>query len=268
MESTGCYGRQAAATLTAAGFQVCVVQPGRVRSFAASIGVRAKTDPIDARVIARFAAATQPRTTTPLPADIAILRALVDRRDQIIEMRKQEDNRLEALGDATIAKELRRSIKRLILQERSYTRRIAAHLAAHQRLQRINERLQEETGVGPQTAATLLAYFPELGTVNRQQAAALAGLAPYDRASGPRDAKRAIFGGRKRLRRALYLAAVSAARWSPWLKDVYTSLRAKGKCAKVAIIACARKLLVRLNSLVAAVLNTPATHHAGMQTST
>jgi transposase len=264
MESTGCYGRAAAAALTAAGYQVAVVQPGRVHSFAASIGVRAKTDPIDARVIARFAAATQPRTTTPPPADTAALRVLVDRRDQIIEMRKQEENRLEAIGDATIAKELRTSIKRLIAAERTYTQRIAAHLATHQRLQRVSECLQGETGVGPQTVAVLLAYFPELGTINRQQAAALAGLAPYDRASGMRDGKRAIAGGRKRLRRALYLAAVSAARWSPWLKDVYTALRAKGKCAKVAIIACARKLLVRLNSLVAAVLK-PVAQHEGAQ---
>jgi transposase len=89
-----------------------------------------------------------------------------------------------------------------------------------------------------------------LGTVNRQQVAALAGLAPYDRASGTHDGKRAIYGGRKRIRKALYLAALTASRWSPWLKEVYTALRKKGKCAKVALIACARKLLVRLNSLV------------------
>ena len=121
-------------------------------------------------------------------------------------------------------------------------------------MRRISERLQEEAGVGLQTAATLMAYFPELGHLNRQRAAALAGLAPYDRTSGTYDGKRSIHGGRRRIRKALYLAAVSASRWSPWLKQVYANLRAKGKCAKVALIACARRLLIRLNSLAAEVL--------------
>ena len=254
MESTGCYGREVAAALTAAGYQVAIVQPGRVRHFAASIGVRAKTDPIDARVIARFAEATKPRPTAPPSAEIVKLRALVDRRDQLIEMRKQEENRLESVADQVIAKELTASIKRLVAAEERYTKQIATCIDAHPEFQRISERLQEESGVGPQTAAVLLAHFPELGRINRQQAAALAGLAPYDHASGTRDGKRAIYGGRKRIRRALYIAAVSAARWSPWLKDVYANLRAKGKCAKVALIACARKLLVRLNSLAAMAL--------------
>ena len=137
---------------------------------------------------------------------------------------------------------------------------MAAQISACPSLRCISERLQEESGVGPQTAAVLLAHFPELGTINRQRAAALAGLAPYTRSSGTYEGKRSIYGGRARLRKALYLAAVSAVRWSSWLKDVYVSLRAKGKCAKVALIACARKLLVRLNSLAASALrisNTP-----------
>lgn len=254
MESTGCYGRAVAAALTAAGYPVAIVQPGRVRYFAGSLGIHAKSDPIDARVIARFAEATQPRTTAPPSAELARLRALVDRRDQIIEMRKQEENRLESVEDREIAKEVKASIKRLVKAEAAYTKRMAAHMAAHPALQRISERLQDESGVGLQTAATLLAHFPELGRVNRQQAAALAGVAPYDHASGKRDGRRSIFGGRKRVRRALYLAALSASRWNPWLKEIYANLRAKGKCAKVAIIACARKLLVRLNSLAAAVV--------------
>lgn len=255
MESTGCYGREAAAALTAAGYAVAIVQAGRVRHFAASLGIRAKTDPIDARVIARFAEATKPRCMSPASAEVSTLRALVDRREQVIEMRKQEGNRLESVADPVIAKELKQSIKRLVTAEATYTRQIAACIDAHPAFRRISERLQDESGVGPQTAATLLAYFPELGRINRQQAAALAGLAPYDHASGTHDGKRAIFGGRKRIRRALYLAAISAARWSPWVKDIYVNLRARGKCAKVALIACARKLLVRLNSLVATALS-------------
>jgi transposase len=254
MESTGTYARAAAAALTAAGYQVAIVQPGRVRHFAGSLGIHAKSDPIDARIIARFAEATKPRGTTPPPAEVTRLRALVDRRDQVIEMRKQEENRLESVDDREIAKELKANIRRLVAAEAAYTKRLAAFIATSADLRRISDRLQDESGVGLQTAATLLAHFPELGRVNRQQAAALAGLAPYDHASGKRDGRRSIFGGRKRIRRALYLAALSAARWNPWLKAFYANLRAKGKCAKVALIACARKLLVRLNSLAAAAL--------------
>jgi len=255
MESTGCYGREALAMLTAAGHQVAIVQPGRVRAFAASLGIRAKTDPIDARVIARFAEATKPRSTQPPTKEVARLRALVDRRDQLIEMRKQEANRLESTADPLITKDMRASIKRLEKAEETYSKHIHTCIQAHEGMRALSERLQEESGVGLQTAATLLAYFPELGRLNRQRAAALAGLAPYDRASGTNDGKRSTYGGRRRLRRALYLAATTAARWSPWLKEIYAKLRAKGKCAKVAIIACARKLLVRLNSIAAQVLD-------------
>jgi transposase len=235
MESTGCYGREAATALIAAGFQVAIVQPGRVRHFAASLGIRAKTDPIDAQVIARFAAATKPRPLMPTEPGVTRLRALVDRRDQIIEMRKQEENHLETVTDPVVVKDLKASIRRLEASEKAFTKRLAAAMSDDPELLRISECLQQETGVGPQTAATLIAYLPELGTVNRQQVAALAGLAPYDRASGTHDGKRAIYGGRKRIRKALYLAALAASRWSPWLGDVYTALREKGKCAKVAL---------------------------------
>jgi transposase len=254
MESTGCYGRGAAVALIAAGYQVAIVQPGRVRSFAASIGVRAKTDPIDARVIARFGEATKPRSTA-LPADnIAKLRALIDRRDQIIDMRKQEENRQEGVTEPLILKDLRASVKKLVKSELAYAKKIADAIEQDVDMKRISDGLQKESGVGLQTAATLLAHFPELGHINRQQAAALAGLAPYDRSSGTSNGKRMIAGGRKRIRRALYMAAITASRWSPWIKDHYASLRSKGKCAKVALIACARKLLVRLNSIAAGIL--------------
>lgn len=161
----------------------------------------------------------------------------------------------ESVADPVIAKELKRSIKRLVAAEAAYTKQIGACIDAHPEFRRISERLQDESGVGLQTAATLLAYFPELGRINRQQAAALAGLAPYDHASGTHDGKRAIFGGTRRIRRALYLAAISAARWSSWVKSFYANLRARGKCAKVALIACVRKPLVRLNSLAGRALS-------------
>jgi transposase len=254
LESTGCYGRAVTAALIAAGYQVAVVQPGRVRHFAASIGVRAKTDPIDAKVIARFAQATQPRPLTPPSEAVLRLRALVDRRDQVLDMRIQDENRLETIADPLIAREVRANIARLRRIEERYAQQIAAAIEADEGLRAVGDRLQEESGVGLHTTAVLLAHCPELGQLNRQRAAALAGLAPYDRSSGTSERKRTIYGGRQRLRRALYLAAISAVRWNPTLKDLYANLRARGKPAKVALIACARKLLVRLNSLAAAVL--------------
>lgn len=257
LESTGRYGQDVALNLVAAGFAVAVVQPGRVRHFAFSLGVRAKTDPIDAHVIARYGEATKPRPLSPVPAEVTRLRALVDRRDQVVGMRKQEANRLEACTDLVIAKELRASIARLKKSEASYARDITRHLAAHERLHRISQALQGEVGVATLTAATLIAYLPELGSVNRQQVAAVAGLAPYDHSSGPHEGKRAIAGGRRQLRRALYLSAITAARFNEWIRPIYLGLRQRGKCAKVAVIACARRLLVRLNSLAARALAQP-----------
>lgn len=258
LESTGSYGQALVSALGDAGVAVAVVQPGRVRSYASSLGVRAKTDPIDAQVIARFGEATRPRLFTPPPPEVLHLRALVERRDQVIEQRKQEQNRLDVMSNPVIAKELRASVKRLRASELAYTKHIAKHIAAHETLRRLSEALQQEAGVGLQTAATLLAHLPELGTLNRQEIAALGGLAPYDQASGTRDGKRAIYGGRRRLRRALYMAAITAGRCSDWLGEVYRKLRERGKPAKVALIACARKLLVRLNSIAAKALREPA----------
>jgi transposase len=262
LESTGCYGQGVVAALVAAGMAVAVVQPGRVRDYAHSLGIRAKTDPIDAKVIAQFGQATKPRLFTPLTPEVLHLRALVDRRDQLIELRKQEQNHLEATTNPTITKDLRASIKRLIVAEKAYTKHIADHIAKHERLARLSDALQDESGVGLQTAATLLAHLPELGTLNRQQAAALGGLAPFDRASGKHDGKRTIYGGRRRLRRALYLAALTAGRCSTWLKDIYQKLLKRGKPKKVALIACARKLLIRLNTIAAKALK-PTTQIQG-----
>jgi transposase len=257
VESTGSYGQALTAALGDAGIAVAVVQPGRVRSYASSLGVRAKTDPIDAQVIARFGEATKPRLFTPPPPEVLHLRALVERRDQIIEQRKQEQNRLEVQPNPVIAKELRASVKRLRASEQTYTKHIAQHIAKHEALSHLSAALQQEAGVGLQTAATLLAHLPELGTLNRQEVAALSGVAPYDQASGSRDGKRAIAGGRRRLRRALYMAAITAGRCSPWLSEIYQKLIKRGKPAKVAIIACARKLLVRLNTIAKALRQTP-----------
>ena len=251
IESTGIYGQALARALIVAGLPVAVVQPGRVRNFARSLNILAKTDAIDAVVIARFAAATKPRHYT-LPAEhLARLRAVSDRRDQLVEDRVREENRLEACTDATIAKSLRASITALDKGVAKLDATIAEIIACDPTLKTKNDLLQNETGVGPQTAAILLAQLPELGTVNRQQIGALAGLVPYDRSSGNHDGQRHIYGGRARVREALYMATIAACRWNKHIAECYQHLLKRGKANKVARIACARKLLIRLNTLLA-----------------
>jgi len=251
IESTGCYHRELAIALSAAGLPVAIVQPGCVRHYAKGMGQLAKSDAIDARMIARFGAEREPRLWTMPQAETAHLRALVDRRDQVVEMRTSEQNRLEACADPFIARDLRRSIARLEKAVCALDATIAAHIAAHEPLKRVSEALQTEAGVGAQTAAVLLAHLPELGHINRQRVAALVGFAPYVHESGQRKGTVGIVGGRRRLRRALYMAAISAARWNHWIAPLYRRLRERGKPAKVALVACGRKLVIRLNTIAA-----------------
>lgn len=251
MEATGIYGQAVATALMQAGYSVAVVQPGCVRHFARSQNILAKTDAIDARLIARYGEVHKPRVLQKPSVSCVRLRALIDRREQIIHARVSEQNHREACQDADIRKELTATIQRLRKQERRYDKKIGALMAADQQLTKKRQCLESEMGVGTQTASVLLAHLPELGTVNRQQIAALVGLAPYNRDSGTMRGKRAIAGGRRRLRKALFLAAMTAVRWNEWLKEVYVKLLKRGKCKMVAIIACARKLIIRLNALMA-----------------
>lgn len=258
IESTGIYGQQCVQALGEAGLPVALVQPGRVRHFARSTGLMAKTDAIDAVLIARFGEAVKPRLhQAPTPAQ-AQLRAWSDRRSQIVEDRVREQNRLEACCDPVVAKHIRASIRRLEATEKALDRRIAQAISADATLRAKNDVVCQEAGVGPHTAAVLLGQLPELGAVNRQQISALAGLAPYDQSSGQWQGRRAIYGGRASVRRALYMAALTAVRWNDNLKAMYERLLGRGKDKKLALIACARKLLVRLNSLVAQAFNQQA----------
>lgn len=257
LEATGVYGQAIIEALMLAGYAVAMVQPGCVRHFAQSENLHAKTDAIDAMVIARFAEGRKLRFVQKTPDIIVSLRAKIDRRDQIILMRVSEENHLEANRNASVQKEIKAHIKRLEKQEKEYNKKIADLIATDQTLTTKRKLLENESGIGAQTAAVLLAHLPELGTVNRQEIAALVGLAPYNHDSGTMRAKRSIYGGRRRLRKALYLAALSAVRWSDWLKDTYVNLLKRGKSKKVALIACARKLIIRLNSLLAAANKTP-----------
>jgi transposase len=255
VESTGIYGKELVRALIQAGFGVAVVQAGRARHFARSINALAKTDQIDAMMLARFGEATSPRLHQLPSTAVEQLRALSERRRQIIEDRVREQNRLEACLDPHITKGLRASIARLEKAEKSLDTKIAHAIDVDHVFAAARDTLCAESGVGIQTATILITRLPELGEVNRQQIAALAGLAPYDQSSGTWKGKRAIYGGRADVRQALYLAALSAVRWNPTIKDVYQRLLKNGKDKKLALIACARKLLVRLNSLMTAAAN-------------
>lgn len=258
IESTGVYGQELVRALVVAGLPVAVVQPGRVRFFARSKNILAKTDAIDAKVIAQFAEAVKPRRFELPSTQLTRLRAYSDRRDQVVEDRVREQNRLEACTDSDISKLLRASIELLTKHQETLTRDIAKIIASDATLKAKSDILQNETGIGALTASILLAQLPELGAVNRQEVGALAGLVPYDRSSGTYDGSRHIYGGRARVREALYMATITACQHNTHIADFYQRLLKRGKAKKLAIIACARKLLVRLNSLLAKhQLNTP-----------
>ena len=250
LEATGGFEMLAAAGLSSAGFAVLVVNPAQVRAYANAIGRRAKTDPIDAEVIAAFVAATKPEIRPLRDAETQALSALVDRRRQIVQMIVAEQNRLRMVVETQAQK----SIKRLLAALRRELDSLDADLDEHIRkspLWRVRERLLVSVpGVGPATARTLLAEMPELGGLDRRQIAALAGLAPWTRQSGQWRGKSFIGGGRGKVRAALFMAALVASRHNPILKAFRDRLVAAGKPRIVAIVATMRKLLTILNAII------------------
>lgn len=250
LEATGGLERLAVAALAGAGLPVVVVNPAQVRAFADALGQRAKTDPIDAAVIAAFAAAVRPELR-PLPdAATRALADLVARRRQIVQMIVAEQNRLRAAGSRQAAK----SIRRLLAALKRELEAIDADMDDHIRkspLWRVRETLLVSMpGIGPTVARTLLAELPELGSLDRRQIAALAGLAPFTRQSGKWRGKSFIAGGRGSVRAALFMAALVAIRYNPTLKAFRDRLVAAGKAKIVAVVATMRKLLTILNAMI------------------
>jgi transposase len=223
----------------------------------------AKTDRVDAVVLACFGKATKPRLYQTPPPSHDHLRALSERRAQVIGDRVREQNRLEACHNPLITKQLKVSIQRLEKDEKNLDKLIVQAIDADQTMKAKHDVLTAEYGVGTQVATVLLTRLPELGTINRQEIAALAGLAPYDRSSGTWNGRRAIAGGRADVRSALYMAALTAVRFDETLKATYLNLLKRGKDKKLTLIACARKLLVRLNSLMATQMNTKPASSGG-----
>ena len=250
VEATGGYEAALVEALHHAGRRVSVIQPSRVRHFANAKNKRAKSDPIDAAILAAFGEAIQPPPTPPPSAAQTHLVKLVGRRAQLLDTRTAELNRSAHYNDKLLRTQSRQLLALLTRQIAQCDRAIAAQLAADEAMKARAERVQQVPGIGPVVAAVLQAHLPELGSLKEGEAAALAGLAPYDRDSGPRKGPRRICGGRAPVRCALYMAALSAVRHDPILRDFYARLCAAGKKPLVALTAAMRKLVELLNHML------------------
>ena len=248
LEATGGFEMLVAGELELAGLPVSLVNPRQVRSFARATGRLAKTDAIDAQVLAQFAEAVKP-PVRPLPdADTRELRSLVDRRRQLLEMVTSERNRLR-LASKRVRPLIQEHILWLKQQADDLDKDIAKLIHSSPIWRAQKDLLRSAPGVGPVLSSMLLTHLPELGSLNRGQVAALVGVAPLNRDSGAFRGKRSVWGGRTAIRSALYMAALVATRYNPVIKAFYQRLRAAGKPAKVALNTCMRKLLIILNSM-------------------
>jgi transposase len=250
LEATGGLERALVAELLVAKLPVAVVNPRQVRRFAEALGYLAKTDPLDARVLAHFAAAIQP-PTRDLPD--AATRALADqlaRRRQLVEMLTMEKNRQQQAQQASVRHDIQMHIDWLQQRLKTTESGLRKAVEASPAWQAKADLLREVKGLGDVSILTLLASLPELGTLNRKQIAALVGVAPLNRDSGTLRGRRCVWGGRAEVRQTLYMATLSAVRYNPVLKAFYTRLREAGKTAKVALVACMRKLLTIINAML------------------
>lgn len=251
-ESTGPYQKLLIGALLAEGLPAVVANPRQVRDFAKGMGQLAKTDTVDAAIIAHFAEVV-PTTVRPLPStELSELRELYDRRAQLVRMLAVEKNHRHAAahGSAKILKNIDKHIDYLETQIKTLEDRMDRIVESSDAFKAQNDILQSITGIGPQVSRTLIAYLPELGQRTRQSITALVGLAPFNDDSGQHSGARHIRGGRSKVRIGLYQAAIAAIRCCPSMKAFYASLKARGKASKVAIVAVARKILVLANALV------------------
>jgi transposase len=250
LEATGGYERPAAAALVEAALPVVVVNPRQARDFAKALGRLAKTDAIDAAVLAEFAERVRPEVR-PLPdAQARRLADFMARRRQLVEMRVAERNRLHAASERRLRRSIEEHVRWLDRRLKDLDGELGELIEASPVWRVKDELLRGVPGIGPVVSRALLAERPELGALSRQKVAALAGLAPRNHDSGKLRGRRMIGGGRAPGAGALYQAALSAARYNPRIKPLYVRLRAAGKAAKVALIACARKLLTILNAML------------------
>ena len=249
-EATGVYDLVLREALRQTGVRFARVNPARARDFARASGQLAKTDPIDARMLAAFARAIQPANEPVADAARNALARLAKRRDQLVLMRAQEKNRRSEAEDCTLAERIGRLIKVLDGEIVEIEAEIHALIKVEAEIADDAKLMRSVPGIGPVACMQLIAQMPELGKVGPKQIAALAGLAPFNVDSGAFRGKRKIAGGRKRVRDALYMAALNAVRRADPFKPFYARLRQAGKPAKLALIAVARKLLTVLNAMI------------------
>ena len=249
-EPSGGFERDLLAALWAAGIPVSLVNAARVRAFARAQGLLAKTDAIDALVLREYGELLRPETTAAPSPQRQRLAELVQRREQLISILVMEEQRLGQAREPVVRKMCGSLIAALKSQVQQVEELIAAQIDDDDTLRGQSERLQQVKGIGKVTASTLLAELPELGQLSRNEVGALAGLAPFNRDSGQHRGRRTIRGGRSKVRRVLYMAAVVAARFNPILKAFYQRLVSAGKPKKVALTAVMRKLVVLLNHLL------------------
>jgi transposase len=252
LESTGPYQKSAVGALLAAGLPAVVVNARQVRDFAKGIGQLAKTDRIDAAILAHFGEVVATVVRPLPPKDVAEFRDLCDRRGQLVRMLAAEKNHRHAArgASAKVIKNIDKHIAFLERQIEDLEDRMDKLVSQSETFQAKDAILQSIVGIGPQVSRTLLVHLPELGQGSRQSITALVGLAPFADDSGSCSGIRHIRGGRAKVRIALYQAAVAAIRYCPTMKGFYASLKARGKATKVALIAVARKLLVLANALL------------------
>lgn len=250
VEATGGFETVVAAAVGGAGLPLAVVNPAQIRQFAQALGKRAKTDPVDAAVIAHFAETVRPEVRT-LPTQTAVLLGdLVARRRQIIDMLVAERQRERRATNKRLRQSLARLIRALEKEITSVDGDIDGLVRGSPIWREKEDLLASVPGIGAVTARTLIAELPELGTLDRRRIASLAGVAPFTRQSGQWKGRAKIAGGRASVRAALFMAAMVAARRNPLLKPVYDRMVAAGKPKMVAIIAVARKLLIILNAII------------------
>ena len=250
LEATGGYERPLVAELLSNSLKVVVANPRQVRDFARGMGHRAKTDPIDAQVLAKFAEIVKPVPKPPFKPQINELSELVRRRQQLNDLRTQESNRLSMICHPKVKKSIQKMIKTLNSQIDEIDKLIRNYIDTDDDFKNKDNILQSVPGVGPQTSAMLIANLPELGTLNRQEIAALVGVAPWNNSSGKSDGRMHIWGGRKDVRSLLYMSSFTACRFNPVIRSFAERLKQNGKAYKVVMTACMRKLLIILNTMI------------------
>jgi len=252
MEATGGHEIQLCAALLAEGLPAILANPRRARQYAEGIGILAKTDPIDAYCLARFASEIEFKKRHFPTEEERFLKELLARRRQLIDLRTQEKNRLSRPCSSLVKRSIQTIIRTLDEEIKKIDKDLDDTIKRNSEWSEKCKLLQTIPGVGKVVAITFVADVPELGELNAKEIASLVGVAPYNRESGKLKGRRMIKGGRRNPRKALYMAVVIASRYNPRLRPFYEKLRASGKAAKVALVACMRKMLIIMNAMIKA----------------